>query len=262
MKKYFVPMAAIFAIGLASNASALLFDQNVTNDVIFGSGNSNGSFTVDQNNNVELGLRGKLRHNAVGAPENTYNSNGDGTYSFVAGSAFGQSASTAVWSFEWSINTDLSGTSGVDLADLTYRLGLDYNPSQGTAFVAFDPIHAFNPGEADGHWDHSIGDNSTGNGAGAEATDIAGYNALLDANNLAQQSWKAHWYIPFFNPNLDATYDIYLAAYDGNGGEVARTNIQIIVGNGGAPVPEPATMTLLGLGLAGLGVRFRKRKSA
>jgi len=255
-------MAALLTVGLASSASALLFDQNVTNEAIFGGGNANGSFTVDQNNGVELGLRGKLRHNAVGAPENTFNSNGDGTYSFVAGSAFGQSASTAVWSFEWSINSDFTDLAGHNLNDLTYRLGLDYNPSQGTSFVQFDPINNSNPGQADGHWDHSIGNNATGNGAGVEATDIATYNALIGSNNLAQQSWKAHWYIPFFNPNLDATYDIFLAAYDPLGGELARTSIQIIVGNGGAPVPEPATMTLLGLGLAGLGMRYRKRNSA
>ncbi|MFT5450479.1 MAG: hypothetical protein ACI9DC_005687, partial [Gammaproteobacteria bacterium] len=41
---------------------------------------------TDRVNGVELGLRGKLRHNATGAPENTFNSNADGTFSFAAGS--------------------------------------------------------------------------------------------------------------------------------------------------------------------------------
>lgn len=72
---------------VAAGASALSFNQNVTPDVIYGSGNANGSWTVDRSNGVELGLRGKLRHNAAGAPENTFNSNGNGTYSFAAGVA-------------------------------------------------------------------------------------------------------------------------------------------------------------------------------
>lgn len=79
-------------------AAALLYDQNVTPTVIFGSGNLNGSFTRDRRNGVELGLRAKLRHNAAGRPENTFNSNGDGTYSFAAGVAPTKTSPTAVWS--------------------------------------------------------------------------------------------------------------------------------------------------------------------
>ena len=82
---------------LSSPAYALIdYDQDVTNDVIFGSGNANGGFTTDCANGVELGLRAKLRHNAVGAPENTFNSNGDGTYTFQAGVAPTQPYPTAV----------------------------------------------------------------------------------------------------------------------------------------------------------------------
>ncbi len=262
-------MAATIAAALtvAGSASAVTtFDDNVTpvngvvGGMIFGGGNSNGSFTVDREGSVELGLRGKLRHNGSGIAENTFNSNGDGTYSFAAGVAPTQSAPTGVWSFEWAINTDYNDTTGFNLGDLTYELGIDFDPGAGTSFVAFDPIHTPNPGQADGHWDHSIGDNTTGGGAGSEATDIASYNALVANNNVAQQSWKAHWYIPGFDPTVDGVYDFYLSASDGSG-EIARTEIQIIVG-AGAPIPEPATMTLLGLGLAGLGLRARKRKSA
>ena len=61
-------------------AAALLFDQNVTPNVIMGTGIGNGSWTVDRSNDIELGLRGKTRHNAAGVPDGTYNSNGDGTY--------------------------------------------------------------------------------------------------------------------------------------------------------------------------------------
>jgi len=106
-------LCACSLVIISSTASAaLLYDQNVTPDVIFGSGNSNGSFTVDQNNNIELGLRGKLRYDATGLPQNIFNSNGDGTYSFNAGVAPTKSSPVGVWSFEWSINSDLSGGQG------------------------------------------------------------------------------------------------------------------------------------------------------
>jgi hypothetical protein len=80
-------LAIMLALGLshAGSASAVIaYDQNVTNNAIFGTGNGNGSYTVDTDNNVELGLRGKLRHNASGFPEDTFNSNSDGTYNFSA----------------------------------------------------------------------------------------------------------------------------------------------------------------------------------
>jgi len=266
---------------VTSAPAAIQYDQNVTGNTIYGSGNTNGFFTTDRANGVELGLRGKLRHNGTGAPENTFNSNGNGTYTFAAGVAPTQLFPTAVWSFEWSINSDYLGTTGFDLNDLTYSLGLDSNPSLGTQFSAFDPINSLNPNPAavGGYWDHSIGDNSTGQGLGVEATNIAidntnaatiaashaartsQYASLIAGNNLAQNSWKAHWYIPGFNPTIDGTYDIYLAAFNGST-EIARTSIQIIVGAGGAPVvpvPAAAPLGLLGMGLVAF---VRRRKNA
>ena len=240
--------------GSSAQAATLTYDQNVTPDVIFGSGNANGSFTVQRESGVELGLRGKLRHNALGAPENTFNSNSDGTYSFAAGVAPTQTSPTAVWSFEWSINTDFADSSGWDLNDLTYQLGIDSDPSQGTSYSVFDPINVT-------FADHSIGDNSTGNGGGAEAADAAAYALLIANNNVAQNSWKAHWFLTSFDPTVDGTYSFYLKAYDGTT-LAASTEMTVIVGAGGAAVPEAgSSIALLGLAVTGLGMFARRRNA-
>ena len=236
-------LIAAIAIGIASTMTLPARAANVTPDVIFGSGNANGDFTVDINNNVELGLRAKQRFPAA----NIFNYNGVDTYTFLAGEG---SPGRPLWNFEWSINTDLDGTSGINLADLTYSLRLDTDPGAGTTFTSFDPIHSLP------FFDHSIGDNTTGNGAGVEATDAAEYAALLAANNVAQNSWAFNWFA-VIDPLIAGLYTIELTASDVNG-LLASTSINVNV------IPIPAAFPLLAgaLGLLGLFGWRRKRVAA
>ena len=234
-------------------AQALLFDQNVTPDLIFGSGNANGSFTTDRANGVELGLRAKVRYDVSDdLPKNTFNSNGDGTYNHAAG-APASNANRARWNFEWSINTDYLGMSGLMLDDLTYLIEMDFDPGLGTSYQSFDPINL-------PFADHSIGNNGTGNGAGQEAVDPGTYATLIANNNVAQQSWNLDFFDnpPFFDPNADGVYTFVLTAFQGNQ-QLASTSIDVIVGAGVA-VPEAATLGLFGLGLAGLGFAGLRRR--
>jgi len=259
---------ATVALAAGTPASAAVFlDQNVTNDVIFGSGNANGSFTVDRGNGIELGLRGKLRFNSSNLPENTFNSNGDGTYSFAAGlppTGFGfapGSPTTPIWNFEWSINSNFDG-SGTNLDALTYQIGIDFDAGVGTNFLIFDPVITAGPGFAD----NAYGDNSTGNGAGTVPTTLTEAQTLANTKNLAQNSWNMEFFnnAPFdiFDPTVDGTYDFFIAAFDLTGLQLARVDIAIIAGAGATKVVEPATMGLFLIGLIGLGGLARRRNAA
>lgn len=217
---------AIFSLFLSFSVSALVeYDQNVTPEVIFGSGNSNGSFTTDRRNGVELGLRAKIPF--VG----TTNSNGDGSYSFTLDETDhdNDSGTDRRWNFEFSVNTNYNGSSGNNIDQYTYEIGVDGDPGDGTDFLVFDPI---TPTMTQPFYDHSIGDNATANGLGAEATDSASYLNLISSNNLLQQSWR-HAFFPFspldtYNPNSPGTYDVYMVVRLA-GIEVARTDIKVII---------------------------------
>ncbi len=225
--------------------AALQYDQNVTSDILFGDGNGNGAFTVDQQNDVELGLRAKVRFQSI------YNSSGNGTYSFAPGTA---------WNFEWSVNSDFANQSR-KLDALTYVLRVDTDPTSATDFTtySFDPINGINPNFGTVLWDHGIGNNSTANGAGDDdaGRTVATYAALLAANNVAQNSWRQIWF--GIDANAGGSYEFQLSAYDGQR-LMAETAMTVNV------VPEPSTYLAGALLLLPFGVstfrKFRNNRQA
>jgi hypothetical protein len=250
-------LAALGALSLPAVAAPLQFDQNVT-AIIFGTGNPQGGFTTDRDNNLELGLRAKV------AFQPTFNSNGNGTYSHATGNRGTVANPLSLWNFEWSINSDLSGTSGRKLDALTYVLSMDFDAGLGTNFRSFDPVMGIACG------DHSFGTNTSnetndsrtvcaaGVGTPAQQAAYAGFRA---ANNLVQNSWNLGFFDDTtytFDPHANGQYTFRLQAFDGQR-ELASTTIDVIVGTGAQPVPVPATLALVGLGLAGLAITRRRR---
>lgn len=263
---------------LTVSSVAVANAASVSPDVIFGSGNANGGFTVATGQYdagspniavpVEIGLRGKLRFNDANTAENTFNYDGVDTYTFVAGQTplgFGfapNSPGTAIWNFEWSVNTDVQFTlpaaGFTSLNALTYELRLDGDPTAATNFFTFDPINV-------PFADHGIGNNGTGNGGGAVAADATEYADLILKNQVAQNSWNYE----FFN-NPGTALENFIGAAEGEyriefeafyqGQSVAMTGINI---NSVTPVPLPAGGLLLLSALGGVAaLRRRKKQSA
>jgi len=251
--KNFIPIAVVASLATIASAG-----DTVTPGVIFGSGNANGGFTIANGGGIELGLRAKVRYNSGGGPENTFNYDGVDSYSFDPADG-NPPANRAMWNFEFSVNSDVAGTTANKLNAFTYELSMFKVNADGTnpadAFT-FDPINTL-------YADHSIGDNSTTAATDTIAGDPGTYAALISSNNVAQNSWNYGFFngagtgpLEGIDPSKVGTYVIRLSAFDGAGATVASDTIYVTV------VPLP-TAAFAGLGLLGAlgGIQtIRRRK--
>jgi len=264
-------LVSVSALGSALCIPAfagISYDADVVPDVIFGTGNANGSFTIFEDTvsvkngrnwvdtTIQLGLRAKLRFDSTGSPQNTFNSQGDGTYVFDAISADTTGAtdsyvdsSTPIWSFEWAINSDKEGTSGVDLEKFTYKLWFDIDPFFGSEDYTLATTDLF--------WGFTAGDNSTGNGEGDAATSFflwsykwGDYNVGQDSENLGFDEYNS---IPF-DPTTVGEYGIKLEAFY-KGDTVGATEIFVQT----SAVPEPSSLLFAGT-LGAMGLLFLRRR--
>lgn len=248
-----VAVCAVLAAPRQADA-AIQYNVGVTPTFFNGTGNTNAGFAVDTANGIELGLRAQTRYPAPDDSPGGIMHQGNGVYGAFATGNFGPGGVRASWNFNWSINI---GTGPLDA--LTYVLGIDYDPSNGTNFLTFDPI---NSGIS---VDHAFGNNSTTDATDSNAVPDGLTYAQRIANpnyNVAQNSWNLAFFdilTPLsFDPTADATYDIYLQAYR-SGVLLAETEIQVIVGAGGSDVvPEPGALLAWG-GLACCGGWFAWR---
>jgi len=242
-------MKTMIAASVLALGATTVMAGDVNPGVIFGSGNANGSFTLAESSDVEIGLRGKLRYNSAGLAENTFNWDGGSTYTFDPKNSANPS-NRSIFNFEFAINTDVNDAtnSGNKLNDFTYLLTVSREKANGdiVELFSFDPINVL-------HADHSIGDNGTTSATDTVAGDPITYAALIAGNNVAQQSWN----VGFFNgtPTKVGSYFVELTAFDGMGAEVVSNDITINV------VPLP-TAAFAGLGLLGslAGVRVLRRR--
>ncbi len=246
----------------ASGATAASLNSTglVTPGIIFGSGNANGSFSGDGAfDTFELGLRAKLRYDLAGLPQNTFNYDGDRTYTFSP-DASNPDAGFSAFNFEWSVNTDpqnMISDAFDDLDDLTYLLQIDYDPTAGTDFVEFDPINVL-------FADHAIGTNATPDGGGTVAADFAEYAALIATSQVAQNSWNLGFFEPAgFDPQTEGIYTINFYSYFGRT-TIGSASIDIVYGeipSSISVVPLPASLPMLGLALVGFGAFARRKRT-
>lgn len=192
--------------------------NNVTPDVIFGSGVSNGGFTVAQSGSLELGLRARLRYDPNGQPTNTVPWNGGSTYTFNVNDG-NAPANRALWNFDWSVNTNTDGN-GQNLNAFTYSIALTGPNGYSLTYNPFEPFR-----------DVALGTNSTGNGGGVGRTFFDSlFGTIPGGFNVAQESSNIG-FTGFGNndPQALGQYDVKLTVSQGGSPVLANSiNINVV----------------------------------
>lgn len=241
MKMKLVTTCALLG-ALAQSAFSLTFDGNTAAGVYYGSGNANGGWTIDNSNGIELGLR---THQRYPNPANTFNSGGDGTYSWNDQNGYNGAENRSSWNYDFSI--DVSSTT-LALSNFIFQLWIDSDAGAGQIWNVINPM--------------LIPDN---------ARPGVPYGPTDTSSAYAQNSENVRWPfvgIPGYDNTIAGTYDFALIAKDNTGDVLAKTYMRVNVNGGTASgsfngqVPDSGTSVgLLGLALAGVLALRRKFQS-
>lgn len=240
IKALIVAATAVATMAGAGMANAVATYGNIAavpgdaDGVYFGTGNSNGNWTIDTTGGIEVALRAKNRATlaTIDGSSGVYHAN-PGLCNPICGGA-----PKAAWNYEFSVNTNGAGV----LNDYLVRIGVDIDPTLGQNFVYLNVL---------ANWpDNSYWDGAKTVGMSPDGND---YGVQQSANPLFGDSG----FMPGFNPNTPGFYDIELGVFSrtdtGFQNALAQTEIRV-------QVPEPGTLALMGLALFGIGA-VRRRKA-
>jgi hypothetical protein len=233
MKRFIVSLSVVI-LGLlfaSSTQAAVVYDVNLaspdggtTPGWYNGTGNPNGGFTVSTSNNVEIGLRAKMRGSVsvIHTPNNIY---------YVQPGI--STGTRAWWNYEFSVNTRAGGVGTRTLGDILAEVTIT-DISAGTATVNMQT-----------YWTDDTGVGAAGKHTPQVATDW-GFQ-----NSENPQFSDYPLFGAGYDVNANRTVQFDVVVKDANTLATLATDTMIVV------VPEPASFSLLGL--AGFGFLRRRR---